>query len=127
MPDLPTIVLDDPLFLRHQTGPGHPERPARLATILDLLRAQPVSGAEHRSPKPATRDQLARCHTQDLLDTLASLEGKSARLDEDTTASPDSYRAALLAAGAAVDAVNAVMSGNARNAFALVRPPGHHA
>jgi len=79
------------------------------------------------TPRPATDVEVARVHTQALRAQLAATAGKHAVLDVDTRVSPRSHEAALLAAGAAVGAAQAVLGGQARNAFALVRPPGHHA
>jgi acetoin utilization deacetylase AcuC-like enzyme len=78
-------------------------------------------------PRPATDAEVARVHTPSLRAQLAATAGKHGMLDADTHVSPRSYDAALLAAGAAVGAMEAVWRGEARNAFALVRPPGHHA
>ncbi|ATB42747.1 histone deacetylase [Cystobacter fuscus] len=122
-----TLLLTDALFLQHDPGPDHPECPARLGRILSLLESQPIPGTERRAPRPATDEELAAVHSPQLLEALRGLRGKSTSLDPDTTMSPDSYDAAVLAAGASVQAVEEVMAGRARNAFALVRPPGHHA
>jgi acetoin utilization deacetylase AcuC-like enzyme len=123
----PTLLLTDPLFLRHDPGPEHPECPARLERILALLERAPVPGAERRAPRPATEEELGAVHTPALRAWLAGLRGRAGEVDPDTAMSPDSYDAAVLAAGAAVQAVEEVLAGRARNAFALVRPPGHHA
>jgi acetoin utilization deacetylase AcuC-like enzyme len=121
------MVFTDPLFLEHDPGRGHPESPARLQRVLSLLKDSPVAGVEMVTPRPATDIEVARVHTPALRAQLASTAGKQMVLDADTQVSPRSYDAALLAAGAAVGGVEAVLSGKARNAFALVRPPGHHA
>jgi acetoin utilization deacetylase AcuC-like enzyme len=123
----PTLVVSDPLFLEHDPGRGHPESPARLQRVLTMLRDQPVAGAEMARPRPATDAEVARVHGSDLVARLAATAGRHVILDADTRVSPRSYDAALLAAGAAVTATEAVLEGRARNAFALVRPPGHHA
>ncbi|WP_257448844.1 histone deacetylase family protein [Archangium lipolyticum] len=122
-----TLLLTDPLFLKHDPGEEHPERPARLARILDVLERDPIWGIERRTPRPATEEELASVHTPRLREYLEGLRGRHEVVDPDTVTSPDSYDAAVLAAGAAVQAVEEVMAGRARNAFALVRPPGHHA
>jgi acetoin utilization deacetylase AcuC-like enzyme len=122
-----TLVFSDPLFLEHDPGRGHPESPARLERVLSLLRDQPVPGVRMMKPRPATDAEVARVHTPSLRAQLAATAGKHGMLDADTHVSPRSYDAALLAAGAAVGAMEAVWRGEARNAFALVRPPGHHA
>jgi acetoin utilization deacetylase AcuC-like enzyme len=123
----PTLLLTDPLFLKHEPGPRHPESPARLRSILSLLKDTPVAGTQAGQVRPATEQELASVHTPELCDYLSRLAGKQAEIDPDTYTSEDSYDAAVLAAGAAVQAVEEVVAGRARNAFALVRPPGHHA
>src|SRR4051794_13394920 len=122
-----SLLFTDPLFLEHRPGPQHPESPARLERTLALLRAQPIEGAEFRVPRPATEAELAYAHAPGQVRALKKLDGLDAMIDGDTFTSPRSYQAAVLAAGAAIGAVEAVMRGEAQNAFALVRPPGHHA
>jgi acetoin utilization deacetylase AcuC-like enzyme len=122
-----TLLLTDPLFLKHDPGPGHPESPARLRSILSVLERAPVAGTRVEQPRAATESELASVHTPELRKYLRGLAGEVAQIDPDTHTSPDSYDAAVLAAGAAAQAVDEVMAGRARNAFALVRPPGHHA
>jgi acetoin utilization deacetylase AcuC-like enzyme len=120
-------VYTHPACLRHDPGAGHAERPARLAAVTDALRAELPTLEWHEAPE-ATRAQLARAHApQHIARVLDSEFGDALRLDPDTVMSPDSPQAALRAAGAAVAAVDAVLSGEARMAFCAVRPPGHHA
>jgi len=121
------LLLSDPAMIEHDPGPGHPECPQRLVTVCDTLRTQPVAGTRWATPQPAPRSVIERIHAPAYVDRLHELRGTSARLDADTLLSPGSIAAAWLAAGAAVDAVTAVISGRARRAVALVRPPGHHA
>jgi acetoin utilization deacetylase AcuC-like enzyme len=108
---------------------SYPEHPGRLAAIKAHLDKHPIPGVQFQSGAPAaTYDQLARVHITSYLDHLFSLDGKRAWLDRDTTAvSPDSIKAATAAAGNAIAAVESVCKGEAQSAFALVRPPGHHA
>ena len=84
-------------------------------------------GVEIVAPREATREQLARVHDDDYLRTIASTAGRAVKLDPDTYTSPESYEVASLAAGAASDAVERVMSGSHHASVALVRPPGNHA
>jgi len=106
----------------------YPEHPGRLTAIRKLLEEKPIPGVEFRTGPQATYDQLGRVHATAYLDHIFSLEGKRAWLDKDTTAvSPDSIKAATAAAGHAIAAVEAVVKGESQSAFALVRPPGHHA
>jgi acetoin utilization deacetylase AcuC-like enzyme len=122
-----TLLFSDPLFLEHDPGRGHPESPARVQHVLSLLQERPVAGVTMVKPRPATDVEVARVHTTALRAQLAATAGKHVMVDVDTKVSPRSYDAALLAAGAAVGATQAVLGGQAKNAFALVRPPGHHA
>jgi acetoin utilization deacetylase AcuC-like enzyme len=122
-----TLLLYSPLFLEHQPGAGHPERPARLSSVKALLDTTPVKGTTWAEPRPASLEALRRVHGAELVEALARTKGHRVQLDPDTATSAQSYDAAVLAAGAALDAVDAVLDGRHANAFALVRPPGHHA
>lgn len=107
---------------------SYPEHPGRLKAVIDLLEKQPVPGVRFEHGVAATREQLARVHTVSYLDDIEDMRGKNVWLDVDTTAvSPGSVAAAEVAAGTAAAAVEAVVQGRAKSAFALVRPPGHHA
>ncbi|MDX2104388.1 MAG: histone deacetylase family protein [Alphaproteobacteria bacterium] len=124
-----TLLITHEACLNHDTGPGHPESPARLAAVLRRLRTMEFAGLEERPAREATVDELARVHPRAYVEAL--LDGLPTRgmmqLDADTIVSAGSKEAALRAAGAVVQAVDAVMAGEARNAFCAVRPPGHHA
>jgi acetoin utilization deacetylase AcuC-like enzyme len=121
------LLLVDEAMLAHDPGSHHPERPDRLRAIVSALRGSPVAGARWAVPQPASREAIERIHEPAYVEGIEELRGRSAALDLDTTVSPGSVPAAFLAAGAAIDAVTAVTSDEARCAFALVRPPGHHA
>jgi acetoin utilization deacetylase AcuC-like enzyme len=115
--------------LRHDPGPGHAERPARLRAVLQALDHDRYAALDRVEAPLATREQLLRVHSVDHVQRILTgspIEGTH-RLDEDTLMSPGSVEAALRAAGAAVAAVDAVMTGDCRRAFCAVRPPGHHA
>jgi acetoin utilization deacetylase AcuC-like enzyme len=121
------ILIHSDRFAEHQTPPGHPERPER-AEMMDAVAARWRSrGLEIVAPREATQEQLARVHDEEYLHRIARMAGKSAQLDPDTYVSPESHEIALLAAGAALDAVERVMGGRHQTAVAMVRPPGHHA
>jgi acetoin utilization deacetylase AcuC-like enzyme len=129
VPESPdTLLIYDTAMLAHDPGFGHPENAGRLAALLRHLAGETFPGVRLARPDPVTREQLVKVHAPELLDAVAQSEGRPrTAFDADTIASAGSYRAALLAAGAAVGAVEAVVAGSAQGAFALVRPPGHHA
>jgi len=121
------LLIHTDRFAEHQTPPGHPERPER-AEVMDVVADRcRVRGAEIVAPRAATREQLLRVHDSDYLRRISETTGRAVKLDPDTYTSPESHEIALLAAGAAVDAVERVMSGSHHAALALARPPGHHA
>jgi acetoin utilization deacetylase AcuC-like enzyme len=125
-----TLLLTHPACLEHETGPHHPERPERLRAILAALETEAFALLDRRMAPRAEKAQLARAHPAWYVDwVLARVpeQGLAAVDGGDTVLSPRSGEAALRAAGAAVAAVDAVLSGEARNAFCAVRPPGHHA
>ncbi len=110
----------------HVNPPGHPEQVARLDAVRRTLADMDLTREE---PEEAEGADLLRCHPQDYIDRIAAAvptEGW-AQLDADTHLSPGTLRAARLAVGAAIRAVDAVMTGEHRNAFVAMRPPGHHA
>jgi acetoin utilization deacetylase AcuC-like enzyme len=123
------LVETHPQYLAHDTGSGHPERPARLEAVLAGLEAAGLGDAlTWAEPRPATRAELERVHPAAHLDALeAFCRGGGGRIDTDTSASAGSWDAALLAAGAGLDAVDRLEAGEATAAFCAVRPPGHHA
>ncbi|WP_197911907.1 histone deacetylase family protein [Kineobactrum salinum] len=106
----------------------YPEHPGRVTAIRSLLEQSPLPGLSWRSGRAATQEELAQVHTAHYLSDIFRLRGQNAWLDVDTTAvSPGSVEAAEVAAGCALEAVDAVMEGATETAFAVVRPPGHHA
>jgi acetoin utilization deacetylase AcuC-like enzyme len=119
---------------RHDMGPGHPECPARLDAIDDLLIASGLDLVIERREAPSVDvDDLALAHSsgfvtelRDLLERVEESRGHRA-IDPDTIASPGTLGAVMHAAGAAVAATDAVLAGEVANAFCAVRPPGHHA
>ena len=124
---MPLILISSPRFAEHQTPPGHPERPER-AQVMNAVAARWRSqGGEVVAPREATHEQLERVHDPHYVQRISELRDRAVALDPDTYTSPESYEVALLAAGAAVDAVERTMSGTHTSTLALVRPPGHHA
>ena len=121
------ILIHTDRFAEHQTPPGHPERPERAEVMDAVADCWRERGAEIVAPRMATTEQLARVHDREYLRRISETVGRASQLDPDTYTSPESYEVALLAAGAAIDAVERVMAGSHRAAVAMVRPPGHHA
>lgn len=116
-------------YLEHLAGPRHPERPERLDAVLEGVRRADLADAiSPLEPKPAQRSDLERVHPNWYLDRMETVcAGGGGRLDPDTYASPGSFQAATLAAGAGLTAVAALRAGEGDGAFCAVRPPGHHA
>lgn len=120
-----TLLFTHPSFLEHDTGPGHPESPERLRVLLHRLHGADFADLQWREAPPASEEQLRAVHGADHIRRV--LQHPPGALDPDTRVSAGSAAAALRAAGAVCAAVDAVLDGNARNAFCAVRPPGHHA
>lgn len=127
MPIRTLALLSDDSMIAHDPGPGHPERPDRLRAILQRFRAEAPSHAIWRPAPRIERADLARLHDPIYLDRLDAMRGRSESLDEDTAVCPASIDAADRSAGATLEAVRMTLAGECRSAFALVRPPGHHA
>jgi acetoin utilization deacetylase AcuC-like enzyme len=125
---LSTAYCYDPLFLEHDY-PGHPESRERLERVMaQLAHDGLLEGMQAIHPSPIGAVALERIHRTDYIETVRRLsERGGGHLDADTYVCRASYNAALLAAGACVDLTGAVLRGEASNAIALVRPPGHHA
>jgi acetoin utilization deacetylase AcuC-like enzyme len=115
-------------MFEHRPGGSHPERPERLTAVLDALDASDLR-FDRVPARPATRAELERVHDPAFIDAMlaAAPESGMKMLDADTWISPGSVEAALRAAGACVEAVEAVARGEIDRAFCAVRPPGHHA
>lgn len=121
-------LLVDDRFLGHDTG-QHPEHPRRIAAVqLALQEAELLDNRPVVDIHPATDEQILRVHTDQHLARLEqAVEAGGAWIDPDTLVGPDSLHVARLAAGAAVAAVDASVSGAIQRAFCIGRPPGHHA
>ncbi len=126
-----TVALfSHPAGLDHDTGPGHPECPARLRAVMQALEHPDFVPLLREVAPEATVEQLARAHPPEYVRAILAIQpppGDVVRLDGDTLMSHGSREAILRGSGAAVAGVDAVMEGWARAAFAAVRPPGHHA
>ena len=123
-----TLLYYHPNFLDHDTG-QHPEQPERLRQIIKHLDQTGLTAKCTRPTwQPATRSRLSAVHEPGHIDRIASIAAQGGgRLDPDTIASRASFDVAALAAGAACDAVDRVLSGEDKTALCIVRPPGHHA
>ena len=124
-----TALITHAACLAHEPPPGHPERPARLATVLGALAGDEFRGLRREKAPRALIREIARVHSRAYIKALLANIPKAgfAMVDTDTFVSPGSREAALRAAGAVVKGVDLVMAGEISNAFCAVRPPGHHA
>ena len=124
-----TLIFTDAIFAEHEMPPGHPECAERMAAVASALAAPQFAELERRTAPPATMEALARAHPEAYLEAIAKRVPRSGlvSLDPDTHMGPHSWQAALMASGAVVAAVDAVVTGEAPNAFVASRPPGHHA
>lgn len=121
-------LVYDPIYLEHDTG-EHVENARRLIAVMSHLEE---TGALEQitllKPRPASTEELEAIHTPEHISYIRrKAEGGGGWLDADTPVSTRSYDAALYAAGGLMAGVEAVMKGDVDSAFALVRPPGHHA
>lgn len=127
-----TLLFTDEAMYEHRPGRFHPEAPERLEAVLEGLA---TSSAVHAgSRRLATAEEIGRVHVDRYVHKILDLSGQERQLDPDTVLSAGSVGAAQLAAGLALDAVDAVYGRTpsasgalATNAFVAVRPPGHHA
>jgi acetoin utilization deacetylase AcuC-like enzyme len=124
-----TGIVKDNQYLNHCAGDDHPECPERLQVLYSMLEEPDMSGRFVEIPaRTATQDELLLVHSSQYIKDLEATEGTPfTSLDSDTGTCALSHGAALLAAGGLCRAVASVCSGEVRNAFALIRPPGHHA
>jgi acetoin utilization deacetylase AcuC-like enzyme len=123
-----TMLVADRRYMNHFAGRVHPERPARIAAMIDMVGSLKRSALVSSAPREASIEELTLCHSEEY---VAMVERTVAcdRTDFDpaTHASGETWTTARLAAGGVLTAVAAVQDGAAANAFAIVRPPGHHA
>ncbi len=121
-------LVYDPIYLEHDTG-NHVENSQRLVAIMSHLEeTKTKEKLALLSPRPASIEELALVHTPEyILQIKSRAEKGGGWLDPDTVICPASYEVALYAAGGVLTAVEALMKKEVDSAFALVRPPGHHA
>jgi acetoin utilization deacetylase AcuC-like enzyme len=128
-------ILYHPIFLEHNTGPGHPERPERLLDIIDTLKNNPDFKYELIWPKvrKALNSEIALAHTDKYIQLV---ENEIKKLNSetptflstgDTIISPISLDVAQMSVGASLVGIDEIMNGNVKAAFSFNRPPGHHA
>ncbi|MGP1716891.1 MAG: histone deacetylase family protein [Methylophilus sp.] len=132
----PVTILYSDRFLQHDTGVGHPDKPDRLAAIIQHLKQHKTLSPHLRWPtfSAAAREDLLTVHQASYLDLLEAEQRQLTAAQPyltlstgDTVISKDSLAVAKLASGAAMAGIDAVMQNKTKSAFALVRPPGHHA
>jgi acetoin utilization deacetylase AcuC-like enzyme len=129
-PEGRTGIVFDEAFARHDPGPGHPESPARYAALAEALRRARLLDSLVRLPsREAADDQIHLAHTRQYMEIVRhdAARGAGVLSTGDTALGEHTLQVARLAAGSAIAAVDAVFTGKVRNAFAAVRPPGHHA
>lgn len=122
--------ISHPAYLEHEMGPWHPERPDRLRAIEGWLAKRGLFDfVDKVVPEPAERKWITLIHTETYVDFLTSHvpESRLVALDGDTSMGPHSLKAATLAVGGVLAAIDGVISGRFEHAFCAVRPPGHHA
>ncbi|MDE0354896.1 MAG: histone deacetylase [Deltaproteobacteria bacterium] len=124
-----SAIVTDPVFLKHEPGPYHPESPQRLKTLLDLA-GEVVGGAGYEllPLRAAVQEELELCHGAGYIDLVRSTsEHNQFALDGDTLTCRDSFGVALMAVGGFLQLLDAVAASEYANGFTMVRPPGHHA
>ena len=124
-----TGVILDPLFIRHKTPVGHPERPERINSLIKAFDQWPLRESVTRyTPVPIDPQWVLRVHSRRHYQVVESTKGEqTGLLDADTPTGPDSFETALHAAGSTVQLIQAIDQDEVDSGFSLVRPPGHHA
>ncbi|MHC2002457.1 histone deacetylase family protein [Methylobacterium sp. CM6241] len=124
-----TALFHHAAAFEHRTPHGHPERPERMKAVQEALGTADFSGLDRRAPEAAALESVFLAHPEEWVRAiLRSVPSEGlAHLDSDTVLSPGTMDCVLRGVGAAVQGVDLVMTGAARNAFSAMRPPGHHA
>ena len=125
-----TAIIHHPIFQKHDTGPGHPETPSRYTVVMEALKGDAAlwSSLREEQAREAPRGDIQAAHSPQLYKQVERVVSEGiGYLDADTIVSMRSLDAAKHAAGAPCQAIDLIMSGEIRNAFVPVRPPGHHA
>ncbi|HVY19891.1 MAG TPA: histone deacetylase family protein [Bauldia sp.] len=124
-----TLLVQDPVFLKHQVPEGHPERPARMGAVSDALADGRFDALVRRTSAEAPLERVLLAHEAGYVEEIekALPEEGIVQIEADSYLSPESFAVARHAVGGACLAVDAVLGGETANAFAAARPPGHHA
>ena len=124
-----TALIHHPIYQKHETPTGHPETPKRYQAVMKALTSDEKLWADltEIQAKEVSKGIIQAVHTKEHFKRVeGAFESGYAKLDADTFVSMDSFDASIYAAGGACQAVDAVMKGEAKNAFVAARPPGHH-
>ena len=125
-----TALIHHPIYLKHDTGIGHPETARRYEVVMNALEKDVKlwDALDKSTAEPASKGLILAAHTKEHFKRVeGAFENGVENLDADTIISMHSFDAAMTAAGGACQAVDLVMSGAVKNAFCASRPPGHHA
>lgn len=123
------LFISNDICFEHQPSGNHPERPDRLSAVFDgLKRASMGSTITKLSAEAVDENMVLQVHDQELISELKKISEQGGGIvDADTRMSSASWKAALVAAGAGLQAIDELQNGTAISAFCAVRPPGHHA
>src|SRR5918998_3991975 len=124
-----TLYLHHPAALEHKPPLGHPERPDRIRAIEKAVAQERFAALQRMEAPLADTASIVLAHPEPYVRAIEEAAPRTGlvQIDADTTMSPGTYEAAMRGVGAAVAAVDQVMTGQAANAFSAMRPPGHHA
>ncbi len=124
-----TALYYSDTFLEHMVPEGHPENNNRIKFILKKIKESNFKNLKFKIAKPATNNILNLGHTERYINLLSQLkpEKEIIKIDQDTFMSPKTIEAAKIGVGSLIDAIDSVLEKKNKNAFCLIRPPGHHA
>ena len=124
-----TALYYNDVFLKHLVPIGHPENHNRIEFILNKIKKSNLKGLKINSAKPANYNILRLGHSDKYLNWLDKLNPgeKIIKIDQDTFMSKESLQAAKIAVGCVIGAIDSILELKNKNAFCLIRPPGHHA